>query len=142
MGNIISLREPNTWWSVSSDYFEIAVKRAMFYFMPYLEKTSPDLAEYYQTEFIYTTGMGLSMDDMTMEEEKYFLEALKLSYQDKEIEAKAIPKDSEESKYYLNFLVKFQELLCLIENEIKDIERGKLVLQPNGIAIINEQFSE
>ena len=36
----------------------------------------------------------------------------------------------------------YKELIDMIETEIRDIERGKLILQEDGTAIVNEDFKE
>jgi len=127
-------------WRVSGSEFEWAMKGAI----PYLEKSCPDVAEYpFKQEWIYqNSGLGFSASSMTVDEEKHVLEALKLSYPDWEKKIAQLPDDSDQKKYLLEFLSRFRELIAMIEEEVRDIERGRLIIQEDGSAIVNENFKE
>ena len=127
------------YWITCGGDFERAVKGTI----SYLEKSCPDMVEDLLLDVNYMTGMGYSSKYMAFDEEKHFLEALKLSYPDREKEIAQLPDGSDQKKYLLEiFLPKFCELIAMIEEEVRDIERGRLIVQEDGSAIVNESFNE
>ena len=138
MSNLFGTKiEGITWWT-SLGVFECFMKAAI----PYLEKSCPSMAEEFQSEFNYFTGMGLYTKLMTVEEEKHVLEALKYVYRDKTNEIGQLPDASWDKSYLTKTLPHFRELIAMIEEEVRDIERGKLIVQEDGSAIVNENFKE
>ena len=125
-------------WCASLGNFELYMRAAI----PYLEKSCPNMAEDFQNEFNYITGMGIFASMMSLDEEKHVLEALKCVYRDKTNEMTQLPDDSWDKNYLAKTLPHFQELIVMLEEEVYDIERGKLIVQEDGMAIINENFKE
>jgi hypothetical protein len=136
MPNKFTTRILGKTWNACGGDFELAMKGAI----PYLEKSCPDLAETFQFDIYCVSGMGFCSENMTIEEEKYILEALKLAYCDRENEAAQLPEDSDKKEYLLKFLPQYRELIEMLEEEIRDIVRGKLIVQEDGTAILNEDF--
>ena len=128
-------------WDVSGGEFEWAMKGAI----PYLEESCPEVAEFpFKQEWIYqNSGLGFSASSMTVEEEKHVLEALRLSYTDWEKKIAQLPDSSDNKKFKVEqFLPHFRELIKMLEEEVRDIERGKLIVQEDGTAIVNEDFRD
>ena len=139
MPNLFSTRIFGNTWRASGGLFELYMRPTV----PYLEKTCPDMAERFGLDYYYyVSGMGFSTSNMTLEEEKHVLEALKAVYREKKHEMSQIPKGLWDGDFLEKTLPYFQELIDMLEEEIRDIERGKLIVQEDGKAIVNENFIE
>ena len=137
MSNLFGTRiEGITWWT-SLGVFECFMKAAI----PYLEKSCPSMAEEFQSEFNYCSGMGIFASMMSVDEEKHVLEALKRVYHDKMDEMIQL-LDGLNKDYLTKDISHFRELIIMLEEEVRDIERGRLIVQEDGSAIVNENFKE
>ena len=138
MPNYFGTRIMEKDWCASLGNFELYMRATV----PYLEKSSPEMAEQFGFDFYYCSGMGFFASSMSLDEEKHVLEALKCVYRDKTNEMTQLPDGSWDKNYLAKTLPHFQELIVMLEEEVHDIERGKLIIQEDGTAIINENFKE
>ena len=124
-------------WSYTTGVFLFPIENAV----EQLKITCPKWGEEFQWLINEDCRIGVFLDEMTLEEEKLVLDALKQGYQ------KCCDAEYEK-KYFVNYSIyqflveKYKELIDMIEEEIRDIERGKLILQEDGTAILNEDFKE
>ena len=140
MGHLFAFRTEREPWGGTTGRFLFPVTASL----AHIKNISSKLGEKFQ-DIIDNCwpGRGISLYRTSLEEEKQILEALKLGYQDcsnnPEYWIDTFFRDPEP---FILCLEKYKELIQLMEEEVNDIERGKLIIQEDGMAIINENFKE
>jgi len=84
--------------------------------------------------------VGIFLTEMTLEEEKLVLEALKHGYEKCINDPEFGKNQLADSTYYGLVIEKYKELIDMIEKEIHYIECGKLILQEDGTAVLNKNY--
>ena len=140
MGGLFAFRTQREPWGGSRGLFLFPIEVSV----NHLKRICPKWGDEFQDILDnFWLGRCFFLESTSLEEEKHVLEAIKLGYQD----CLDNPEDCK-SKYFRDpdyfdpYLAKYKKLIDLIKEEIRDIERGKLILQEDGSAIINEDFKE
>jgi len=139
MSSLFSFRTEREPWGGIRGFFLFILELSV----EHLKSICPKWGDNFQNVMDnYWNGIVISLDETTFEEEKQILESLKLGYQDCLNNAEYWKSTFGDPEYFSPFLKRFKNLIDLIEEEIHDIERGKLILQEDGTAIVNEDFRE
>jgi len=135
---LFALRKKEVSWFATTGLFLFPIKNAV----EQLKITCPKWGEEFQWLINEDCRIGVFFDEMTLEEEKLVLDALKQGYQrciDEPEFGKSLIIDPD---YFPLCMERYKELIDMIEEEIHFIECGMLILQEDGTAILNEAFKE
>jgi hypothetical protein len=88
----------------------------------------------------YWNGYDMGLEDLTIEEEKQMLAALKLGYEDCCNNPGKWVGTYLTEEGFIKYLPRYKQLIDTVEEEVRQIEAGELVIQPDGTAIPVQAF--